>query len=157
MRITKNSQGQFVIEDEPLRLEGEAAEQFLSEMKRRDESGNDPERKRFLEECERIYRSTKRAPAVVVDDKVQPRGVSEEFCVALEAVGARPELVEQCRRERERLALERETSLDARRHGPDYVPSPELLRELAQGIEDARVGRVGPAESFAKYLAEDDE
>jgi hypothetical protein len=50
---TKRSKPQPV--DEPLRLEGEAADRFLDEMERPDTS---EERKKFLEECDRVYRKT---------------------------------------------------------------------------------------------------
>lgn len=60
MRVTKNSDGAFVVEDEPMRLEGEAAQQFLADMKARDQAAADPERKRFLDECLAAYRKTAR-------------------------------------------------------------------------------------------------
>lgn len=41
---------------EPLRLSGEAAEDFLHEMRERDKKGNSPERERFLKECVQIYK-----------------------------------------------------------------------------------------------------
>lgn len=43
---------------------------------------------------------------IVIGDKVRPRGVSEEFCLALEANGARPELVAACRREPRQSAID---------------------------------------------------
>jgi hypothetical protein len=60
MRVTKNLLGEFVIQDEPMRLEGEEADQFLADMKARDEAGNDPARKQFLAQCAAEYRQTKR-------------------------------------------------------------------------------------------------
>jgi hypothetical protein len=59
MRVRKNILGRYVVEDEPIRLQGKAATAFLDAMKVRDESGNTPEQTRFLSECERIYRSSK--------------------------------------------------------------------------------------------------
>ena len=41
---------------EPFVLEGEAARHVRQEMERLDREGNSDERKRFLAECERIYR-----------------------------------------------------------------------------------------------------
>lgn len=55
MRVTKKQDGQYVVEDGPMRLEGKAAREFIAQMRQRDETGNDPERKRLLEECARIY------------------------------------------------------------------------------------------------------
>lgn len=59
MRVTKNPNGQYVVEDGPMRLEGKAAREFVAQMNQRDESGNDPERKRLLEECARIYQKVR--------------------------------------------------------------------------------------------------
>lgn len=60
MRVNKNPDGTFVVEDEPMRLQGKSAREFLAQMRRRDVTGNDPEQQRFLKECERIYKTTKR-------------------------------------------------------------------------------------------------
>jgi len=60
MRVTKNTKGQFVIEDEPMRVEGKAARTLLAEMRTSDGTADDAERKRFLAECEQIYRTAKR-------------------------------------------------------------------------------------------------
>jgi hypothetical protein len=61
MRVTKNSGGGFVVEDEPMCLEGAAAKQVRVQMEKRDQTGNDETQKRFLAECEQIFRSAKRA------------------------------------------------------------------------------------------------
>ena len=58
MRVTKNKDGQFVVENEPMRLEGEAAEKFLENMRRREETPETEERKKFLDECRRVYEAT---------------------------------------------------------------------------------------------------
>ncbi len=60
MRVAKNSDGTFYVDDEPLLLDGAAAEEVRAQMAERERSGNDEERKRFLAECEQIFRSTKR-------------------------------------------------------------------------------------------------
>lgn len=56
MRVTKKG-GRYVVEDQPLRLKGEAAEKFLSSMNDRDARASDPQRARFLEECAATYRA----------------------------------------------------------------------------------------------------
>jgi hypothetical protein len=61
MRVTKKSGGAFVVEDEPMCLKGSAAKQVRVEMEKRDLSGNNEAQKRFLAECEQIFRSAKRA------------------------------------------------------------------------------------------------
>ena len=59
MRVTKNENGDFFVEDEPMHVEGDAARQFLSEMSQREEVGDDTERRLFLDECQRIYRTSR--------------------------------------------------------------------------------------------------
>ena len=56
MRVTKKA-GKFVFSDEPMRFEGKAARHVISEMTKRDASGNDVERTKFLDECERISKT----------------------------------------------------------------------------------------------------
>jgi hypothetical protein len=56
MRVTKNGNGQFVVEDEPMRLEGEAAAQLLREIDA--DKAVDSTRARFLAECEEAYQQT---------------------------------------------------------------------------------------------------
>jgi hypothetical protein len=57
MRVTKTEDGKFVIDDEPMRLEGEAAERFLAAMKANEKPSAEEER--FLAECDRVYRTSK--------------------------------------------------------------------------------------------------
>jgi hypothetical protein len=59
MRVAKKS-GQFVVVDEPMRVEGKAATNLLAEIRRSDESGPDAKHQRFLAECERVYKTAKR-------------------------------------------------------------------------------------------------
>lgn len=58
MRVTKNSEGTFVVEDEPMRLDGQDAERFLADMKARDAEAPTSARDRFKEECASAYRRT---------------------------------------------------------------------------------------------------
>jgi hypothetical protein len=55
MRVTKSSDGVFLIEDEPMRLEGEAADQFIHDMTQRELIGEDTARRSFIAECDRAY------------------------------------------------------------------------------------------------------
>jgi len=64
MHVTKNAQGESAFSDEPMRLDGEAAEQFLADMHQRDEAGNSSQQQLFLEECLNYYLSTKTQPTV---------------------------------------------------------------------------------------------
>jgi hypothetical protein len=50
MRVTKNEKGEFVVDDEPMRLTGRAAKQFADVMDRG--QGGDAHA-RFLAECQR--------------------------------------------------------------------------------------------------------
>jgi hypothetical protein len=59
MRVTKKG-GQFVVEDEPIVLTGEPARKVRAALEERDRTGNTDEQKRFLAECERVYRGAKR-------------------------------------------------------------------------------------------------
>ena len=59
MRVTKKA-GQFVVEDEPIVLDGEPARKVRAAIEERDRIGNTPEQKQFLEKCERAYRNAKR-------------------------------------------------------------------------------------------------
>jgi hypothetical protein len=54
MRIVKNEAGEFEIIDEPLVITGEAADRLREEM----DKPLTPEKRAFLEECERIYRNS---------------------------------------------------------------------------------------------------
>ena len=60
MRVTKNANGQFVVEDGPMRLEGKAAREFMAQMRERDATGNDADRQRLLAECAQIFENTRR-------------------------------------------------------------------------------------------------
>jgi hypothetical protein len=55
MRVTRNENGSFNVEDEPMRVEGPAAERFLDDMAARDRSGGDGDRRQFLDDCRRTY------------------------------------------------------------------------------------------------------
>ena len=59
VRVTRKADGSYVIEDSPMQLDGSAAKAVLDDLRKRDASGNDPERARFLDECSRIYRASK--------------------------------------------------------------------------------------------------
>ncbi len=54
MHVTKNPDGTFTVNDEPLRLSDAAAERLLKDMECRDQQA---ERQRFLDECDREYRA----------------------------------------------------------------------------------------------------
>jgi hypothetical protein len=54
MRVTKTTSGSFVVDDEPMRLTGKAAKEFVSAMK---SGASTPERSKFLAECEQEYRA----------------------------------------------------------------------------------------------------
>lgn len=60
MRVRKNIFGKYIVEDEPIRLKGEEAREFVAAMSARDVRGNTEEQTRFLNECEQIYRNAKR-------------------------------------------------------------------------------------------------
>jgi len=60
MRVTKSKTGGFVIEDEPIRVEGKAAKEILARMKMSDRGAVDVAHQTLLAECERIYKTTKR-------------------------------------------------------------------------------------------------
>jgi hypothetical protein len=55
MHLIKNEDGTFTVDDEPMRLEGEAAVKFLKQMENTELT---EERRRFLEECDRVYQNT---------------------------------------------------------------------------------------------------
>ncbi len=55
MRVKKNADGEFFVEDEPMCLDGEAADAFLDAMQEREQTEDSEERKRFLEECDSAY------------------------------------------------------------------------------------------------------
>ncbi len=55
MRVRKNDDGTFVVEDEPLHVVGQDAARLLADMEKRDQAPPDPERERFLAECDRVY------------------------------------------------------------------------------------------------------
>jgi hypothetical protein len=61
MRVIKGEDGNFVVEDEPLTVEGEDAARLVAAMKERDEAPPNSERERFLAECDRVYRKVKSA------------------------------------------------------------------------------------------------
>lgn len=52
MRVTKNSKGEFIVDDEPMRLTGKAAKQVIDALER---GATSEQHKRFLAECEREY------------------------------------------------------------------------------------------------------
>lgn len=56
MRVTKNDKNEFVIDDAPMSLEGEAATDFVAQMKARNDAGPDSMRDRFREQCVSEYR-----------------------------------------------------------------------------------------------------
>ena len=58
MRVTKKD-GTFVVEDEPMRLEGKAARELLTQMQKRD-AAPDLTRAKFIAECESVYKNAKR-------------------------------------------------------------------------------------------------
>lgn len=55
MHVTKNLEGKFIVNDEPLRLHGDPAEKFLKDMECRDEAAD---RRRMLDACDRVFRGT---------------------------------------------------------------------------------------------------
>jgi hypothetical protein len=56
MRVLKDSNGQFYIDDEPLHIKGEDAREFLAQYEENNRTGNSPEKQRFLDECVQICR-----------------------------------------------------------------------------------------------------
>jgi len=58
MRAIRNANGSFSLEDDPIRVEGEDADALLNEMRKLDKDGPSEERKKFQEECERIFRAS---------------------------------------------------------------------------------------------------
>ncbi len=60
MRVTKNADGQFRVEDAPMSLEGVAAKRFLASIDR-GSVDNTPERAQFLADCDEAYRKAKRS------------------------------------------------------------------------------------------------
>lgn len=61
MRVSRNEQGNFFVDDEPMRLEGQDAVKFLTEMKNLDSATPDASRARFLEECVEAHNRTQRS------------------------------------------------------------------------------------------------
>ena len=59
MRVVRDANGNFAVDDAPMKLDGHAAESFLAEMTDRDSRRTDPDRERFLAECREIYEHTK--------------------------------------------------------------------------------------------------
>lgn len=58
MRVAKNILGQYVVEDEPVRLDGKAAKAFLATMSEGPVQSD--ERARFLAECDAVYTKAKK-------------------------------------------------------------------------------------------------
>jgi hypothetical protein len=58
MRVTKDQNGQFAVQDDPTELTGEAASKFLEAMSERDRVGNSQDDKQFLERCREVYRAS---------------------------------------------------------------------------------------------------
>ena len=61
MRVIKTPEGGFVVEDEPMRLDGSAAERFLDDMAAVDENGPNSAHVRFLAECSELYQKAVRS------------------------------------------------------------------------------------------------
>jgi len=59
MRVAKNILGQYIVEDEPVRLEGKAAKKFLANMSAGPPQSED--RSRFLAECDAVYSRSKKS------------------------------------------------------------------------------------------------
>ena len=57
MRVTKNENGEFVIEDGPTCVSGPAAESMIASMDARDRAGNSPDQRQFMRECVRVAMS----------------------------------------------------------------------------------------------------
>jgi hypothetical protein len=55
MRVTKKK-GQFVVDDEPMRLSGRAAKEFVAQLTRGESS---PEHARFLAECRAEFEASR--------------------------------------------------------------------------------------------------
>jgi len=55
MRVTKKTDGTFVVQDAPMQLEGRAAQQFMSDLNRKPSAADEAKRAAFLAECSRIY------------------------------------------------------------------------------------------------------
>lgn len=58
MHVVRNPDGSLSVSDEPLRLDGRAAERFLEEMERQSQITDTDARRRFLAKCEQVYRET---------------------------------------------------------------------------------------------------
>jgi hypothetical protein len=54
MHVTKDKDGNFSVNEEPLRLSDTATERLLCEMDKRDQQ---VARERFLDECDKAYRA----------------------------------------------------------------------------------------------------
>jgi len=59
MRVTKIG-NEFVIDDAPMSLSGEAATEFVMQMQARNDAMPDTGRERFRDECVMEYRKSKR-------------------------------------------------------------------------------------------------
>lgn len=59
MRVTKKD-GKFVVDDEPMRLTGKAAQQFRADLEQADRGSV---HKNFLAECQREYAARQAKPA----------------------------------------------------------------------------------------------
>jgi hypothetical protein len=58
MRVTKSFWGTFVVEDEPVRLDGKAAKRFLASVSAGPSESET--RTRFLAECDAVYNRSKK-------------------------------------------------------------------------------------------------
>lgn len=58
MYVTKNEDGTYRIEDEPIQLDGAEAQTFRAQMREGEDTRQSPERQKFLAECRSIYERT---------------------------------------------------------------------------------------------------
>jgi len=59
MRVTKKTDGTYIVQDAPMQLGGRAAKRFIADLNRRDSADVAAKRAAFLDECRRIYDSNK--------------------------------------------------------------------------------------------------
>lgn len=60
MRAVLDANGNHVMQDDAVRVEGRAAERMLADMERLDRDGHSAETRSFLADCERIFAATTR-------------------------------------------------------------------------------------------------
>jgi len=63
MRVLRDAKGNYTVDDEPMRLTGESAKQFLAEMREREAAPRDERRERFLADCRDTYENFRQKSA----------------------------------------------------------------------------------------------